>query len=84
MRSTIEVGDQLMLEGQHEAFGAVREVHRGPSPSLTVWIENLGEYILEGTCVRRAHDGKVEVVFDELPTDLQDAIRHAHDAETRY
>lgn len=81
MAIAIRVGDQLVLEGSTEAFGAVRSIRRGRFPSLTVWIENYGDIELVGECVRRVHDGKVEVAFDELPDELKELIRHAHDEE---
>jgi len=79
----IQIGDAVVIAGNWEPFGAVREIHRGARPSLTVWIENYGEAELAGTCVENVHDGKVVVIFDRLPPELREYIGHAHDAEIR-
>ena len=62
------------------AIGAVRAVHSG---HLVVYIEGFGEVDIHAGEIAGAHDGKVILKLDELPGDVQQAIAHAHDRETR-
>ncbi len=77
--SEIEVGFQVYSSEGGEEFGAVRAVQKG---SLTVYVENGGDYFVPEGAVRSVHDGKVVVDAMKLGADLRRAIKHAHDRET--
>ena len=80
MTFQVQVGDQLFLEEGGEEIGAVREIAKD---RLVVYIEAAGEFIVPGTWVRAAHDGKV--VLDASKVDdakLLAAARAAHERET--
>lgn len=72
------VGFQVYLEEGGEEVGAVREVHRD---HLLVYIENAGDFRVEGDAIRSVHDGKVLLDASLLDENLRAAIAHAHDEE---
>lgn len=76
----VQVDDQLFLEEGGEEIGAVREVK---ADHLVVYIEASGDFVVPGTWVRAAHDGKV--VLDEAKIEdpkLLAAAKAAHERET--
>lgn len=77
----VELGYPVFVKEGGSACGAVREIHFGATPTLTIHVENAGEFAVSARAVRAAHDGKV--VLDEglLDPALRNAIGHAHDAE---
>lgn len=80
MSFKVQVGDQLFLEEGGEEIGAVREV---TPDHLVVYVEAAGDFVVPGSWVRAAHDGKV--VLD--PTKIEDpallaAAKSAHEGET--
>ena len=79
-RPDVEIDFEVFAhEGEH-AIGAVREIH---PDHLIVWIENRGDTRIDAEHVAGAHDGKVVLVEHGLPDALNEAIAHAHDAESR-
>ena len=77
----IEVGFHVFPQGGDEEVGAVREVAPGGRPELLVDIENAGDFIIPLDAVTAVLEEKVIVDVAKLPDRLQNAIRHAHDAE---
>jgi hypothetical protein len=77
----IEVGFHVFPEGGDEEVGAVREVAPGGRPELLVDIENAGDFVVPLDAVTAVLEEKVIVDVNKLPDRLQNAIRHAHDAE---
>lgn len=61
-------------------IGAVRRVD---PDALLVYIEGYSEITVHASDIASAHDGKVVLRAERLPQEVQDAIRHAHDRETR-
>ena len=77
----IEVGFHVFPVGGDEEVGAVREVAPGGRPELLVDIENAGDFVIPLDAVTAVVEEKVIVDVDKLPERVQNAIRHAHDAE---
>ena len=77
----IEVGFHVFPQGGDEEVGAVREVAPGGRPELLVDIENAGDFVIPLDAVTAVLEEKVIVDVGKLPDRLQNAIRHAHDAE---
>jgi len=77
----IEVGFHVFPEGGDEEVGAVREVAPGGRPELLVDIENAGDFVVPLDAVTAVLEEKVIVDVTKLPDRLQNAIKHAHDAE---
>lgn len=80
MQENIDIGYQAFVSDDPEEFGAIRYV----SPErreVTVYVENVGEFVVAGTAIESVHDQKV--IFDcaKLDRQLRAAIGHAHDAE---
>ncbi len=78
-QSDAGVGYQVYVEEGGEEIGAVREVHRD---HLLVYVENAGDFKVDGDAIRSVHDGKVLLDVAQLADDLRAAIGHAHDEET--
>ena len=74
----VNVGDQVFVEEGGEELGAVRDVFEH---ELVINIENFGDVTIGPRAVRSAHDGKVILDRQHLPTAVQDMIAHAHDRE---
>ncbi|MEP6654195.1 MAG: hypothetical protein ABJA82_12600 [Myxococcales bacterium] len=76
----VQIGDEVVAHKDGQRFGAVREVH---THELVIDIENFGDVRLAASAVLAVHDGKVVVDVRKLPDDIQKAVQHAHDLETR-
>jgi hypothetical protein len=74
----VSVDDQVFVRGGEEEVGAVRHVAKD---HLVVYIENGGDFRIEGEAVISAHDGKVVLDPDKLDPKLVDAIANAHAGE---
>jgi hypothetical protein len=81
MQEAIEVGYQVFLVDGGEAFGAVREVAPQGREELVIYVENAGDFVVSITAVEAVHSQKVILNYNQLEPRLQQAIRHAHDAE---
>jgi preprotein translocase subunit YajC len=79
-RIAVNVGDEVFAKGGTEAFGAVRVVR---AHELIIDIEGFGDATVPATAVAEVHDRKVVLDVASLPSELRDAIAHAHDAEDR-
>jgi len=76
----IVVGYQTFVSDGGEEFGAVRAVsHNGQE--LTVYVENVGEFVVPIGAVSAVHSHKVIFDCKKLEPRLRIAIGHAHDAE---
>ncbi len=76
----VSVGDQVYVGDELEEVGAVRHVERD---HLIVYIENSGDFRIDGPAVRSAHDGKLILEPTSLEPKLAEAVAHAHARETR-
>jgi len=72
---------QVFLTDGGEAFGAVREVAPQGREELVIYAENAGDFVVPITAVEAVHSQKVILNYNKLEPRLQQAIRHAHDAE---
>jgi len=74
----IQIGYQAFTADGSEEFGAVRDV---TDDTITVYVENAGDFVVPMSAVRAVHSQKVIVDCRELDPQLRQAINHAHDAE---
>ena len=75
----VSVGDQVFVGQALEEVGAVRTVARD---HLIIYIENAGEFRIDGPTVLSVHDGKVILDPAKLEPRLAEAIADAHASET--
>ena len=75
----VTVGDQVYVGSNLEEVGAVKEVAKD---HLIIYIENAGEFRIDGPCVLSAHDGKLILDPRKLETGLARAVESAHARET--
>ena len=78
MADKIETGFMAFINDGREGIGAVRDVS---AASLTLYVENAGEFDIPRAAVREVHSGKVMLNPLLLPEKLLRAIGHVHDAE---
>ena len=76
----VSIGDQVFIGQNLEEVGAVRQV---APDHLVIYIENAGDFRVDGGAVTTVHDGKVVLDPSKLDERLVDAIAHAHEGETR-
>ena len=76
----VSVDDQVFVGDVAEEVGAVRKVEHD---HLFVFIENAGEFRIDGSSVLSAHDGKVVLDPAKLDAAMMQAIGRAHARETR-
>ena len=81
MQEAIEIGYQVFLVDGGEEFGAVREVAPQGREELVIYVENAGDFAVPITAVESVHSQKVILNYNKLEPRLQQAVRHAHDAE---
>ena len=75
----VSIGDQVFVGEGGEEVGAVRQIARD---HLVVYIENAGDFRIDGPAVRSVHDGKVVLDPEKLEPAVTDAIAKAHSGET--
>jgi ribosomal 30S subunit maturation factor RimM len=80
MQDEIQVGNQVFTSDGGEEVGAVRRVLR-EQQRLVIYIENTGDCEIPFDAIAAVHSQKVILKWDKLTSDVQHAIRHAHDAE---
>jgi hypothetical protein len=78
MKETIREGFDVFVHDAGKSFGAVREV--GPG-TITVYVENAGDFTVPLSAVKEVHDQKVILDCGKLDADLRSAIGHAHEDE---
>lgn len=81
MQESIKMGYQVFIVDGGEEFGAVREVEPQGREELVIYVENAGDFTVPLTAVTAVHSQKVILNYNKLEPRLQQAIRHAHDAE---
>lgn len=74
----IEPGFMVFTAEGREGIGAVRQVGNA---SLTLYVENSGEFEVPFTAVKAVHDQKVVLASSLLDKALLEAVSHAHDRE---
>lgn len=75
----VTVGDQVYVGTNLEEVGAVKQVAKD---HLIVYIENFGDFRIDGPHVLSAHDGKLVLDPAKLEPDLAKAVKNAHALET--
>ena len=75
----VSVDDQVYLEEGGEELGAVRKVEHD---HIVVYVENAGDFKVDGPAVKSAHDGKVVLVREHLSPEFLKAVENAHSKET--
>jgi hypothetical protein len=75
----VTVGDQVFVGRGLEEVGAIKHVAHD---HLVIYIENFGDFRIEGSIVLSAHDGKLVLDPTKLEPDLKKAIKNAHAGET--
>jgi len=74
----VAVGDQVYVGTNLEEVGAVRQVAKD---HLIVYIENAGEFQIDGPSVLSAKNGKLILDPEKLEPKLAEAVEKAHAAE---
>ena len=78
MAEKIEAGFMVFLNDGTEEIGAVRSVS---GATMTIYVENAGEFVVPVAAVRDVHSQKVILDAGRLDKSLLDAVGHAHDSE---
>jgi streptomycin 6-kinase len=78
MPERIEVGFMAFLADGREGIGAVRALARD---SVTIYVENAGEFSVPFSAVKDVHDQKVILDARKLDRAFLTAVGHAHDGE---
>jgi len=78
MSEPVEEGFDVFLHDGAKAVGAVRQVH---AKSITIYVENAGDFDVPRSAIRDVHDEKVVLDSSRLDQKLRDAIRREHDRE---
>lgn len=78
--SEIKIEDEVFTAEGSRGVGAVRAVR---PDTLLVHFEGYGDVELGPEAIRSAHDGKVILEVDHLPSAVQARLPHIHDGETR-
>jgi hypothetical protein len=78
MNEKIEAGFMVFLTDGAEGIGAVRSVSGG---TMTIYIENAGEFAVPIAAVRGVHSQKVMLDAGRLDKRFLDAVGHVHDSE---
>ena len=78
MTKKIEVGFMAFTVDGREGIGAVRSVS---GSTLTIYVENSGEFVIPMSAVADVHSQKVMLTARFLDKELLKAIGHTHDRE---
>ena len=78
MEKLIQPGVMAFVTEGREGIGAVRSV---TARSMTIFIENAGEFAVPLSSVRSVHDQKVILDRASLDPALLRALGHSHDSE---
>ena len=78
MAEKIQEGFDVFLHDGEKAVGAVRQVRHN---SITVYIENAGDFEVGMDAVMDAHSEKVILDSAKIDPRLKEAIRRAHSGE---
>jgi hypothetical protein len=74
----VEIGDQVFVGDGAEEVGAVKTIAHD---HVMIYIENAGEFRLDGPEIISAHDGKLVLDPSKLAPAMADAIAKAHEHE---
>ncbi|MGV8939914.1 MAG: hypothetical protein ACOH1P_00035 [Lysobacter sp.] len=80
MQEQIMEGFMVFLSDGQQGIGAVREIRSSP-PTLLVYIENAGDFLVPLDMIEAVHSGKVVLNCDRLSSSMRSAVKHARDAE---
>ena len=75
----VAIDDQVYLEEGGEELGAVRKV---AADHIVVYVENAGDFTVDGPAVKSSHDGKVVLLREHLSPEFLKAVENAHSKET--
>jgi len=78
MAERVEEGFDVFLHDGDKAVAAVRAV--GPK-SITIYVENAGDFVVPREAIRDVHDEKVVLDAGKLDRKLLEAIRREHGRE---
>ena len=78
MAEPVEEGFDVFLHDGDKAVGAVRQVH---PKSITIYVENAGDFVVPREAIRAVHDEKVVLDASRLDLKLMEAIRSEHNRE---
>ena len=78
MNRAIEIGQMAFIAGSAGAAGAVRAMS---GDSVTIYVENSGDFDLPFSVVKSVHDGKVILDPALLKKPFLDAVGRGHDQE---
>jgi hypothetical protein len=78
MTEPVEEGFDVFLHDGDKAVAAVREVH---PKSITIYVENAGDFVVPREAIRDVHDEKVVLDYARLDKKLKDAIGTEHSRE---
>ena len=77
-RKAVQEGFEVFVSDGDAAVGAVRQVLLR---ELVIYVENAGDFTVPLSAVQDIHSDKVVLNRGKLEPRLNEAIRHAHDAE---
>ena len=80
-KSAIEEGFQVFTSDGQVAVGAIRQLLGPNRREIVIYVENAGDFHIPLDAIQDVHSGKVVLDMAKLDPKLQQAIRHAHDAE---
>lgn len=80
MAQPIEIGFQAFVDDAEQEFGAIRGIANS-GETLTVYVENAGEFAIPRAAVLSVQSQKVTFACAKLDARVRKAIGHAHDSE---
>ena len=78
MTEPVEEGFDVFLHDGDKAVAAVRQVD---PKTITIYVENAGDFVVPREAIRDVHDEKVVLDYARLDKKLKDAIGHEHNRE---
>lgn len=74
----IEIGDMAFFVDGGAAVGAIRKISNG---SVSIYVENAGEFYIPNSSIRSVHSHKVILNHEMMTAQFLLATRHAHEGE---
>jgi hypothetical protein len=74
----IEIGDMAFFVDGGAAVGAVRKISNG---SVSIYVENAGEFYIPNSSISSVHSHKVILIHKMMTEQFLLATRHAHEGE---
>ena len=74
----IEIGDMAFFVDGGAAVGAVRKISNG---SVSIYVENAGEFYIPYSSIASVHSHKVILNHEVMTAQFLLATRHAHEGE---